>query len=205
LARGNISSRSIFVEPENTFNYNEFVDQGLKNNGLAIKRISEDYMRTRLGDIMSFVNGVILEYGEAYGWVPQMEDYFMNPMNRKFDFSYMIERINSNEIVLFNLHSVYGDALHNHCTYANKKFRGMGLAKLHMVKICQAALENGFRKMEGYWPKRNSGSIILHLKMGWLIERMDERNKLFLIGDAELIRERTRNLYMAALPGVSEV
>lgn len=175
----------------NQINFHDFVDKELSLRGFAIKLISEDYMNHRLPEIMNFVNIIREEHGAVYGWQAESKAYFTNGLNRKWDFSFAIERINTRELCFISFSSVYGDNIHIHCSYANAKYRNMGLAKLHMIKLCQTAIDAGFTHLEGYWPKHNNGSIILHLRMGWQIEDLrKEGNHLFIIGVSLKVRNQ---------------
>jgi hypothetical protein len=89
---------------------------------------------------------------------------------------------------------VYGNIIHNHCTYARKDTRNFNLAKLHIIKLCQTGLDNGFTHQEGLWPKTNNKSIILFLKMGWQIESIRNNKELFMIADLEKVRNQTYEL-----------
>jgi len=182
------------MKSESSF-YHDFVDQELVKKGFTIKLINEDYIATRILDCISFVNGILEEYQNTYNlWTPKPREWFLNPMIRKWEFSLVIEDL-KNQIALFNFTSVYGELLHNHCTYVNRNLRGLGLAKLHMLKICQLGLDNGFKKYEGYWDKHNNGSLILHLKMGFMIESFRKNEQLLLVGDLLDIRNKVFNIY----------
>jgi len=184
------------VRKYNKIDYHKFVDEELYKKGFCIKHITQEYMNLRLKEIMEFVNGILTEYKDIYKlWSPKPKDWFLKPMNRKWKFSFIIEK-NSGDIGLFNFSSVYGNNLHNHCTYVNRIFRGIGLAKLHMIKLCQTGLDDGFKKYEGYWDKGNNRSIILHLKMGFKIETMRKNEQLLLIGNLREIRDQTYKLYL---------
>jgi len=170
-------------------NSHKFVEQELKKKGLHISPITEDYINLRLNDFMKFVNDILEEYKDIYKlWEPKPVEWFINPMIDKWKFSYVIEKQNG-EIALFNFTSVYGKNLHNHCTYVHKKMRGMNLAKYHLIKICQVGIENGFENYEGYWDKRNNGSLILHLKLGFKIVSMRKNEQLLLVGNLNEIKE----------------
>lgn len=176
-------------------NMHLFVDKELKNNGFQIVQLTEDLLQTRLNDIMFFVNSILREHKHKYPlWDEKNTEWFLNPMNRKFFYSYLI-LTDENKIALLNFTSIYGKNLHNHCTYVDKTHRGKHLAKLHMLKICQRGIEDGFDIYEGFWDKHNSGSIILHLQMGFLIYSMRKEEQLFLMGDMRLIQKKTLELY----------
>ena len=176
--------------------FHEFVNTNLGNKGFKIRPVTEEYIVPRLNDVMSFVNGILKEYENTYKlWTPKNKEWFLNPMNKKFNYSYTIED-DMGKIVLLNFSSVYGDRLlHNHCTYVDKSYRNYNLAKLHMIKVCQRGIEDNLTDYEGFWDKYNNGSIILHLKMGFRIESMRKDEQLLLRGSLHEIIERTYNLY----------
>lgn len=177
--------------------FHAFVDQELARYGFSIKRISEEYMQRRLHDIMRFVNSVRVEYSDVYGWNPESESYFLNGLDRKWDFSYSIEKNGDQEICFVNFASVYGDIIHNHCTYAKQKYRKMNFAKLHMLKLCQSGIDDGFSYQEGYWPKHNNGSLVLFLKMGWKIEEIRKQgSQVFMLANLIEVRDRTYQLLL---------
>lgn len=174
-------------------NFHEFVDNSLSRNGYKILLITEKLMSERIDDFMNFVNGIRKEYSGLYGWAEESKDYFLNGLCDKWKFSYVITD-NNNKISFVNFSSVYKDIIHNHCTYAGKNTRGLNFAKLHIVKLCQTGLDNGFKYQEGYWPKNNNGSIILFLKMGWEIQNIRNDKELFMTADLEKVRNRTYEL-----------
>lgn len=175
--------------------YHDFVDKELEKGGFSIKPINEDYINRRLSDCMSFVNGILEEYKNVYTlWKPKPKEWFLNPMNRKWDFSFTIENINR-QIILLYFASVYDAVLHGHCIYTDKNYRGFGLAKLLMIKFCQKGLDCGFIQYEGYVDKNNNGSILFHLNIGLKIENIRNNEQLFVTGDLIDIRNRAFDLY----------
>jgi hypothetical protein len=176
-------------------NYHKFVDNELEKNKYRIALITEDLMKNRLDDFMNFVNGVISEYKNIYGWHEESKDYFLNGLNNKWKYSFAV--LNKNDEICFvNFSSVYVNIIHNHCTYAKKDTRNLHFAKLHILKLCQTGLDNGFTHQEGYWPKNNNGSIILFLKMGWEIQSIRKDTELFMKADLEKVRNQTYKLYL---------
>ena len=170
--------------------YDDFVDNSLMCRGLCIKPISQLTMQSRLNEIMGFVNSIRVEYNKAYGWKPENKEYFLNPLNQKFKYSLLIENIQTKEICLVNFTSIYINILHTHGTYVSKNYRNQDLAKYHMLKICNMAIANGIQMQEGYWPKHNNGSIILHLKMGWRIEEIRKNGtQLYMKADNKEVRD----------------
>ena len=150
-------------------------------------------MKTRLSDFMAFVNGIRREYRELYEWQEENEQYFLDGLVDKWKYSFSI--MNDNDDIFFvNFSSVYGDVLHNHCTYAHRDTRNLNFAKLQIIKLCQTGLDNGFRYQEGYWPKNNNRSIILFLKMGWQIESIREGSQVLMKADLEKVRNQTYEL-----------
>ena len=144
---------------------------------------------------MKYVNDIRIEHSAAYGWKEVDEQFFLNPMVDKWKFSFVILN-KKDEICFLNFSSVYGDIIHNHCTYAGKETRGLNFAKLHIIKLCQAGIDNGFTHQEGYWPKHNNGSIILFLKMGWQIEKIRDNIELFMTADLLKVRNQTYELVL---------
>ena len=174
-------------------NFHKFVDDELSKNGFNICLITKEFMEQRVNDIMNFVNGIRLEYKDLYGWNTETKEYFLNGLNDKWKYSFII--LNANDKICFlNFSSVYGDIIHNHCTYAGKDTRNYNFAKLQIIKLCQTGLDNGFTHQEGYWPKNNNRSIILFLKMGWQIHSIRNDRDLMMIADLEKVRNQTYNL-----------
>lgn len=169
----------------------EFVATELKKKNFRLVQITEQLMESRLSDIMSFVNLIRAEYNDKYGWTPESKEYFLNPMDRKFSYSFLIEN-NNNEILILSLFSVYGKMVHNHCTYANGKYRNHGLAKLLLINLCTHAISDGFDTYSGFFPKSNNGSLILFLKLGLKIECL--RNNAEIFGTCNL-EEMAYNAY----------
>ncbi|MGE5805914.1 MAG: hypothetical protein ACM34M_09005, partial [Ignavibacteria bacterium] len=180
-------------EDFSVINFHKFVDESLAQNGYKILLITEKLMNERLDDFMNFINGIRKEYSSLYSWAVESKEYFLNGLCDKWKFSYAITDDN-NRISFVNFSSVYKDIIHNHCTYAGKNTRGLNFAKLHIIKLCQTGLDNGFTHQEGYWPKNNNGSIILFLKMGWEIQSIRNNRELFMIADLEKVRNRTYGL-----------
>jgi hypothetical protein len=141
----------------------------------------------RIDEIMDFVNTIRREYEEEYGWKPENREYFLKDLVDKWAYSFAIID-NSDLFYLINFSSVYGDVIHNHCTYTIESKRNSNLAKFHMLKLCQIGLDNGYDTIEGYFPKNNSGSIALHLKMGWEIQSVRNNKDLLLRANLESVR-----------------
>jgi hypothetical protein len=174
-------------------NFHEFVDAELAKRGFKILPITETFMRSRVDHFMKFVNDIIQEHKDIYSWKPESKEYFLNGLVDKWKYSFTI--VNNDEDIFFvNFSSVYGDIIHNHCTYAHKETRNLDLAKLHIIKLCQTGLDDGFKYQEGYWPKKNNRSIILFLKMGWEIESIRKETELFMKADLEKVRNQTYEL-----------
>jgi hypothetical protein len=179
-----------------SINFHKFTDEELAKNGFRIKTISEDLMKKRTDDFMNFVNGIRVEYNNLYNWSAEPREYFLNGLVDKWKYSFTILN-RKDEICFVNFSSVYGDIIHNHCTYARKDTRSFNFAKLHIIKLCQTGLDNGFGFQEGYWPKNNNGSIILFLKMGWQIESIRNNEQLFMIADLQKVRNKTYELVIS--------
>jgi hypothetical protein len=92
--------------------------------------------------------------------------------------------------------SVYGNVIHYHFAYTRKDMR-FNFSKLHMIKICQVCIENGFYRFEAYWPKNNNRSIILYLKMGWEIQNIRNNKELLMTADIEKVRNQTYQLIIS--------
>jgi hypothetical protein len=177
-------------------NFHNFVDEKLAENGFKIALITKELMESRVDDFMSFVNGIRIEHNDIYGWGAEPKEYFLNGLTDKWKYSFTV--MNShNELCFVNFSSVYGDIIHNHCTYAGKDTRSFNFAKLHIIKLCQTGLDNGFTHQEGFWPKNNNGSIILFLKMGWQIDSIRNNKELFMTADLEKVRNRTYDLVIS--------
>jgi hypothetical protein len=162
--------------------FHRFVDTELASKGFCVRRVSQEYMERRLDDMVRFVNAVREEYSAKYGWGPETREYFLNGLNRKWDFSFCVEELDSEKIALVSFTSVYGDMLHAHFAYAGKAYRSLD---------CQAGLDAGFSKIEGYWPKNNNGSLIFALRMGWHIEDLRKGGtQLLLVGDLAYTRDQ---------------
>ena len=173
--------------------FHRFVSEQLDRSGFRILLITEEMMIKRLDDFMSFVNSIRTEHSRNYGWNAESREYFLNGLNDKWKYSFTI--IDENDKLCFvNFSSVYGDIIHNHCTYASKKTRNMNLAKLHNIKLCQSGLDNGFKQQEGFWPKNNNGSIILFLKMDWEIQSIRNNRDLLMKADLEKVRNKTYSI-----------
>lgn len=175
------------------FDFHSFVDKKLSENGFRIIRISKELMNRRVDDFMKFVNDIRKEYESVYGWGQETREYFLNPLVDKWNYSFTIMN-DKDELCFVNFSSVYDNIIHNHCTYARKDTRNYNFAKLHIIKLCQSGIDNGFTHQEGYWPKHNNGSIILFLKMGWKIESIRNNQDLFMIADLEKVRNQTYSL-----------
>jgi hypothetical protein len=178
-------------------NFHKFVDEQLAVNGFKITLITEEFMKKRIDDFMTFINSIRCEYKDLYGWKEESKEYLLNGLNDKWKYSFSVMN-EEEELCFVNFSSVYGDIIHNHCTYAKKNFRNFNFAKLHIIKLCQTGIENGFTHQEGYWPKNNNASIILFLKMGWEIQSIRNDKELFM--DANLVKVRNRTYELLLNP-----
>ena len=177
--------------------FHRFVSDELDKNGFRIIPVTENLMTKRLDDFMKFVNDIRIEHNSVYGWKAESKEYFLNGLKDKWKYSFTIVN-KSDELCFVNFSSVYGDIIHNHCTYASKNTRSFNFAKLHIIKLCQTGLDNGFTHQEGYWPKNNNRSIILFLKMGWEIQSIKDNTMLFMKADLEKVRNMTYDLVISA-------
>ncbi len=177
----------------NSSYYHEFVSGKLAENGFRIVLINHELMSARTDDFMKFVNDIRKEHETVYGWKQESREYFLNPLVDKWKFSFTIMN-EKDELCFVNFSSVYDKVIHNHCTYARKDTRNFNFAKLHIIKLCQTGLDEGFTYQEGFWPKTNNGSIILFLKMGWKIDSIRNNKELFMTADLEKVRDKTYDL-----------
>jgi hypothetical protein len=185
------------VEDYNNIDFHRFVDLKLAEKGFRIVHADAEFVNSHVGELVDFVNEIVTEYGEAYQWKPVDEGFFLNPMVDKWKYSFVILN-EKQEICFLNFSSVYGEIIHNHCTFARKGTRGLNFAKLHIIKLCQTGIDNGFTHQEGSWPKHNNGSIILFLKMGWQIEKVrDNKIELSMTADLVKVRNQTYELVLA--------
>lgn len=180
----------------NSINFHEFVTGKLAENGYKIVLITKELMDKRLDDFMKFVNDIRKEHEAVYGWKEEKKEYFLNALVDKWKFSFTVMNEND-ELCFVNFSSVYDKIIHNHCTYARKDTRRYNFAKLHIIKLCQTGLDEGYTHQEGYWPKTNNGSIILFMKMGWQIENIRNNEELFMKADLEKVRNQTYGLVIS--------
>lgn len=175
-----------------------FVRERLRLLGYDILPLDERAMRARLGDVMALVNGVRREHSALYGWSDEEESYFLNPMVRKWEFSFCIVRRSDDRIVFVGMTSVYGQTLHLHSQFAARECRGQGIGKLHLVYLCDTACEAGFEQIEAYTPKHNSAAVVFFLSTGWRIEDIRKNgSQLLLVGLTKSIRDTTLALLAA--------
>lgn len=177
-------------------NFHEFIDTELGKKGYKIAAVTKEMMHDRLRDFSGFVNNIFSEYAKEYKWKPVDDNFFLNPMNDKWKYSFTIMDMND-KIHFLNFSSVYDDHIHNHCTFAGKESRGKDFAKFQILKLCQTGLDNGFTYQEGYWPKNNNRSIILFLKMGWRITHIRDDQELGMTAELEKVRNITYELLLS--------
>lgn len=176
--------------------FHQFIDQELKQKGYKMVPVTGELMDKRLVDFMNFVNSIFTEYGELYKWKSVDKEFFLNPMKDKWKYSFSVMDM-EDKIHFLNFSSVYGDHIHNHCTFAGKESRGKDFAKFQIMKLCQTGIDNGFTYQEGYWPKNNNRSIILFLKMGWQITHIRDNQELGMRADLEKVRNLTYELILS--------
>ena len=174
-------------------NFHKFVDDKLAENNFRILLVTEEMMKQRIDDFMNFINNIRREYQSLYKWKEEPREYFLNGLHDKWKYSFTVVN-DKDELCFVNFSSVYDKIIHNHCTYARKETRSFNFAKLHIIKLCQTGLDNGFTHQEGFWPKNNNGSIILFLRMGWEIQSIRNDKELFMIADLEKVRNQTYEL-----------
>jgi len=179
-------------------NYHEFVDTELKKLGLRIELITEDIMRRDIRKFSEFINAAFTEYYEVYKWRKHADDdYLLNPLKDKFKFSFCV-RNSANELVLVDFASVLDGKINHHIVFTAKEYRGMNIAKYHSIKLCQTAIESGYKEQIGYFSKKNNGSIILHLKMGYELSHFREDGLLIGYADNAKVLQNTYNMLLAA-------
>jgi hypothetical protein len=165
-------------------NINKFIDLNLKSKNLEIIQITYDVMNTRFEEIKTFVNSVISEFSDEYGWKEESDQYFLNPLDRKFRYSYLIQNKDTKKICFVSFASIYFNKLHLHFAFGDSKYRNLGLGKLSQLNLYNEALKERIEMMDAYWPKHNNGSIILFLKIGWKIEEIrKEGTQIYMLGD----------------------
>ena len=85
--------------------------------------------------------------------------------------------------------------MHEHFTLVNSKFRGLSLAKFHMLKVCHKGINTGIIKYTGYFPKDNKNSVKLHIAMGMkYIGRYKNNTQVLLSGKLQDIFQETYKL-----------
>ncbi len=177
-------------------NYHNFVDHELSKKNFRIIKITEKLINERLNEIAEFVNSIRKEYSLLYGWTEETMDYFLNPMVRKFEFSFLMEKEDNKEIAFISFASVYNNSIHHHFYYAGKNYRNLGLAKLHAIKLSQTCIDQRFKELHAYAHKKNSNSIRLLLSLGYEIESIRSSSEVFFIADLKNIRDSAYNLYL---------
>jgi RimJ/RimL family protein N-acetyltransferase len=184
----------IKMENESQY-YHNFAIEELAQRGFTIKPLNEDYMKKRLVDCMDFVNGILMEFHGSYEfWDLKTEEYFLNPMDRKWDYSFVIED-SLNKIAFIQLASIYEGKIHRHLTLTKKEYRSQGLIKLHQIKLCQLGIDNGFTKQEAFCDLNNNGSLVIFLKMGFKITGIRKGIQAIISADLVNIRDTTIKLY----------
>jgi hypothetical protein len=177
-------------------NFHSFVDDKLAEKSFKIVLITKELMEKRVDDFMNFVNGIRSEYKDVYDWKKEPKEYFLNEMVDKWKYSFAV--LNQKDKICFvNFSSVYGNKIHYHFAYAGKDIRNFNLSKLHIIKLCQVCIENGFSEFEAYWPKNNNKSIILYLKMGWEIQDIRNNKEIFMTANIEKVRNQTYELLIS--------
>ncbi len=167
---------------------NKKITEVLLKKGFRIAPITEDIMKERLSEIKFFMNTIMAEYSEIYGWKEENDDYFLNPLVRKFDFSFMIEHIDTCKICFISISSIYDKALHLHSFFGSKEIRNFGLGKIIQLRLANEAVHHNLSEMSAYTPRTNNKSIILFLKMGWqIMEIRKNRTQLFMKADTKLV------------------
>ncbi len=181
---------------DNIINYHKFVEDQLAKNGFRMIPADEQFIKSRLGETMKFVNDILIEYSADYGWKPLDEQYFLSPMVDKWKYSFVVLNV-KDEICFLSFSSVYGSNLHLHCCYAGKDMRGFNFSKHCMIKLCQNGIDNRFTDMDAYWPKHNNGSIILFMKMGWKIESIRDNKEVFMKAELTTVRRKAYDLILS--------
>lgn len=173
--------------------YHEFADKLLSERKLRIIQITKDCLKNNFIEIKQLVNSTRKEFGSAYNWCEETDDYFLQDLSGKWKYSFGI--INQEDkIFLVNFSSLYGEILHYHFTYVSKEYRNKNLAKIHSLKLSQYALDNNLTQQEGYWSPNNLDSISLYQKLGWTIQEQVSQHKLLLRSDIQTVRDNSYKL-----------
>jgi len=179
------------MSTKENINYHKFVDDELAKLGLRIELITGDIMQRDIRKFSEFINNAFAEYYEVYKWRKHADDeYLLNPLTDKFKFSFCIRNA-ADELKLVDFASVTDGKINHHLVFTSKDMRGKNLAKYHSIKLCQTALENGYREQIGYFSRKNNGSIILHLRMGYEISHIREDGLIIGYADNSVILENT--------------
>ncbi len=176
---------------DQSIDYHRFVDEGLAKMGLRIELITEEVMRKDIREFSTFINDAFTEYYEIYKWRKHADDdYLLNPLTDKFKYSFCIRNLRD-EIVFVDFSSVTDGMIDNHIVFTLKEYRGMNLAKYHIIKLSQVGLDNGYTKQIGYFSKKNKGSISLFVRMGYEISHIREDGLIIAYGDSETVLKNT--------------
>jgi hypothetical protein len=179
------------LSKEEKTDYHKFVDTELAKLGLRIELITAEIMKRDIRQFSEFINNAFSEYYEIYRWRKHADDdYLLNPLTDKFKFSFCI-RDKQEALKLVDFASVTDGKINHHLVFTSKDMRGKNLAKYHAIKLCQTALDNGYREQIGYFSKKNNGSIILHLRMGYEISHIREDGLIIGYADNAVILENT--------------
>ncbi|RPI15690.1 MAG: hypothetical protein EHM58_13595 [Ignavibacteriae bacterium] len=174
--------------------FHKFVDERLAEKELKILLLNKEIVENKIDDYMNFINTIRDEFKDVYGWYQESHEYMLNSLIDKWKYSYAVLN-KKDELLLVNFSSLYhGDTVHMHFTYARKDVRSSDLGKLHMIKLCQTAVDNNVPLIEGFFPKYNNGSVILHLKMGWRIETLRNDRELLIQAKPEFSRNKVYEL-----------
>lgn len=148
---------------------NQIINSFLNSNNLDLIQINENYLKNNLGEIKTFVNNIILEHKDKYNWELLDDEYFINPLINKFNFSYLLKDNKTNKIVFINFSSQYNDLIHSHFWFCHPNYRGKNLARIITLNLTRVAKQFNLTKINAYWPINNKGSLILFMKLGFII------------------------------------
>lgn len=164
---------------------NQIINSFLTFNNLDLIQINEDYLNNNLKEIKSFVNDIISENQDKYNWTQLDDRYFINPLVNKFTFSYLLKDNKTSKIVFINFSSQYNELIHLHFSFCHSNYRGKNLSKIITLNLIRVAKKYNFKKINGYWPINNTGSLILFMKLGFKINDLI-KNKTQIVMEAQV-------------------
>lgn len=164
---------------------NQIINSFLISNNLDLIQINEEFLKSNLKQIKTFVNNINSEHKEKYKWASLDDEYFVNPLVNKFNFSFLLKDNKTSKIVFVNFSSQYNDLIHLHFCYCHPNYRGKNLARIIMLNLTSVAKQYNFMKINGNWPVNNKGSLILFMKLGFMINDLI-KNKTQVVMEAQV-------------------